>query len=91
MPGLSHFGAVLAKRVTGLSREAEMNDAKTELGRKILAIKQERKLTWADIAAELFAHLDLCRLPRTDVDDAGKQRRRHTCSDWTRRTQHCCR
>ena len=30
-----------------------MNDAKTELGRRILAIKQQRKLTWADIAAEL--------------------------------------
>jgi len=30
-----------------------MNDAKTELGRKILAIKQQKKLTWADIAARL--------------------------------------
>ena len=30
-----------------------MNDAKTELGRRILAIKQQRKLTWAAIAAEL--------------------------------------
>jgi cyanate lyase len=30
-----------------------MNDAKTELGRKILAIKQQRKLTWVQIAAEL--------------------------------------
>jgi cyanate lyase len=30
-----------------------MNDAKTELGRRILAIKQQRKLTWAEIAAEL--------------------------------------
>jgi len=30
-----------------------MNDAKTELGRKILAIKQKKKLTWADIAARL--------------------------------------
>jgi cyanate lyase len=30
-----------------------MNDAKTELGRKILAIKQEKKLTWAEIAAKL--------------------------------------
>jgi cyanate lyase len=30
-----------------------MNDAKTELGRKILAIKQERQLTWAEIAATL--------------------------------------
>jgi len=30
-----------------------MNDAKTELGRKILAIKGQRKLTWAEIAARL--------------------------------------
>ncbi len=30
-----------------------MNDAKTALGQKILAIKQERKLTWTDIAARL--------------------------------------
>jgi cyanate lyase len=30
-----------------------MNDAKTELGRKILAIKQQRNLTWAQIAADL--------------------------------------
>jgi cyanate lyase len=30
-----------------------MNDAKTELGRRILAIKQQRKLSWAEIAAEL--------------------------------------
>jgi cyanate lyase len=30
-----------------------MNDAKTELGRKILAIKQQRKLTWTVIAAKL--------------------------------------
>jgi cyanate lyase len=30
-----------------------MNDAKTELGRKILAIKQQRKLRWSGIAAEL--------------------------------------
>jgi cyanate lyase len=30
-----------------------MNDAKTELGRKILAIKQQRKLSWSEIAAEL--------------------------------------
>jgi len=30
-----------------------MNDAKTELGRKILAIKQQRKLTWTEIAAKL--------------------------------------
>jgi cyanate lyase len=30
-----------------------MNDAKAELGRKILAIKQQRNLTWAQIAAEL--------------------------------------
>ncbi len=30
-----------------------MNDTKTELGRKILAIKQDRGLSWAAIAAEL--------------------------------------
>jgi cyanate lyase len=30
-----------------------MNDAKTALGHKILAIKQEKKLTWAEIAARL--------------------------------------
>jgi cyanate lyase len=30
-----------------------MNDAKAELGRKILVIKQQRNLTWAQIAAEL--------------------------------------
>jgi cyanate lyase len=30
-----------------------MNDAKTALGHKILAIKQEKKLSWADIAARL--------------------------------------
>ena len=30
-----------------------MNDAKTELGHKILAIKAEQKLTWPDIAARL--------------------------------------
>jgi len=30
-----------------------MNDAKTKLGRKILAIKHERQLTWAEIAATL--------------------------------------
>jgi cyanate lyase len=30
-----------------------MNDAKTELGRRILAIKQRRKLTWVEIAATL--------------------------------------
>ncbi len=30
-----------------------MNDAKTELGRRILAIKQEKQLTWAQIAAVL--------------------------------------
>jgi cyanate lyase len=30
-----------------------MNDAKTELGHKILAIKQEKQLTWAEIAATL--------------------------------------
>ena len=30
-----------------------MNDAKTELGRKILAIKQQRTLTWTEIAAKL--------------------------------------
>jgi len=30
-----------------------MNDAKTKLGRKILAIKQERRLTWAEIAVTL--------------------------------------
>ncbi len=30
-----------------------MNDAKTELGRKILAIKAEKKLTWPEIAARL--------------------------------------
>jgi cyanate lyase len=35
------------------SEEAGMNDAKTELGRKILAIKQQRKLTWEQIAVEL--------------------------------------
>ncbi len=30
-----------------------MNDAKTALGHKILAIKQEKQLTWADIAARI--------------------------------------
>jgi cyanate lyase len=30
-----------------------MNDAKAELGRRILAIKQQRKLSWAEIAADL--------------------------------------
>jgi cyanate lyase len=30
-----------------------MNEAKTELGRKILAIKEQRKLSWAEIAAAL--------------------------------------
>ena len=30
-----------------------MNDAKTELGRKILAIKLQQKLSWAEIAAKL--------------------------------------
>ena len=30
-----------------------MNDAKAELGRKILVIKQQRNLTWAQIAADL--------------------------------------
>ena len=30
-----------------------MNDAKTELGRKILAIKAEKNLTWSQIAAQL--------------------------------------
>jgi cyanate lyase len=30
-----------------------MNDAKTELGRKILAIKQQRGLSWTEIAAAL--------------------------------------
>ena len=30
-----------------------MNDAKTALGQKILAIKAERKLTWTEIAARL--------------------------------------
>jgi cyanate lyase len=30
-----------------------MNDAKTELSRKILAIKREKQLTWAEIAAKL--------------------------------------
>ncbi len=30
-----------------------MNDAKTELGHKILAIKQAKQLTWAQIAATL--------------------------------------
>jgi cyanate lyase len=30
-----------------------MNDPKTELGRKILAIKQQKRLTWEEIAAEL--------------------------------------
>lgn len=30
-----------------------MNDAKTALGHKILAIKQQRKLTWTEIAARL--------------------------------------
>ncbi len=30
-----------------------MNDAKTELGHRILAIKQQRGLTWPAIAAEL--------------------------------------
>jgi cyanate lyase len=30
-----------------------MNDAKTELGRKILAIKRQRKLSWAEVAAQL--------------------------------------
>jgi cyanate lyase len=30
-----------------------MNDAKTELGHKILAVKKQRKLTWAEIAARL--------------------------------------
>ena len=30
-----------------------MNDAKTALGHKILAIKQQKKLTWSDIAARL--------------------------------------
>ena len=30
-----------------------MNDAKEKLGRKILVIKQQRNLTWAQIAAEL--------------------------------------
>jgi cyanate lyase len=30
-----------------------MNDAKTALGRKILAIKQEKKLSWGEIAAKL--------------------------------------
>ncbi len=30
-----------------------MNDAKTALGHKILAIKQQQKLTWSEIAARL--------------------------------------
>jgi cyanate lyase len=30
-----------------------MNDAKTALGHKILAIKQQKQLTWAEIAARL--------------------------------------
>jgi cyanate lyase len=30
-----------------------MNDPKTELGRKILAIKQQKRLNWEEIAAEL--------------------------------------
>jgi cyanate lyase len=30
-----------------------MNDAKTELGRKILAVKREKQLTWAEIATQL--------------------------------------
>jgi cyanate lyase len=30
-----------------------MNDAKTQLGQRILAIKQEKGLTWADIATRL--------------------------------------
>ena len=30
-----------------------MNDAKTALGQKILAIKQQKQLSWADVAARL--------------------------------------
>jgi cyanate lyase len=30
-----------------------MNDAKTQLGHKILAIKKQRKLTWTEVAAKL--------------------------------------
>ena len=30
-----------------------MNDAKTELGRKIIAIKRQKRLTWEEIAAKL--------------------------------------
>jgi len=30
-----------------------MNDAKTQLGRKILAVKQDKKLSWAEIATRL--------------------------------------
>ena len=43
-----------------------MNDAKTALGRKILAIKQQRKLSWTEIAERpgLFADMDLRRVPR---------------------------
>ena len=50
-----------------------MNDAKTELGQKILSIKRARKLTWAGDRrpAGLFADLDLRGVPGTDVDDGG--------------------
>ena len=55
-----------------------MNNAKTALGQKILAIKQQRKLSWAGHRrpAGLFADLDLCRMPGTDVDDGSRPRRR---------------
>ena len=52
-----------------------MNEAKTELGRKIIAAKKAKGWTWPQVAEKTgpCAGLDLRRLPGADVHDAGNR------------------
>ena len=67
-----------------------MNDAKTALGQKILAIKQQRGLTWADIAVRLgYSPTWTCAacLGQMSMTAGDRGRSRQRCSASTKRTR----
>jgi cyanate lyase len=72
--------AAFPRSSTGRDRRTLMNDAKTSLGHKIMAIKKKRKWTWPEIAAKLehspvwtcAACLGQMSMTEATADKAGK-------------------
>jgi cyanate lyase len=74
------LAAAFPRSSTGRDRRTLMNDAKTSLGHKIMAIKKKRKWTWPEIAAKLehspvwtcAACLGQMSMTEATADKAGK-------------------